>query len=104
MERSIIEDFIKEYQELKKYKQLYKCQEEDKKKMSEKLYEYELKDYKQKDYKQRVEEHIKEQCKDCKWFYGRNEDCEWLEGTPETRLPQDILKPIKSEENYFPRT
>lgn len=104
MEESIIEKCIKEYQELKKYKQLYECQKEDKKKMAEKLYEYELKEYEQKEYKQRVEEHIKEQCKDCRWYYGRNKNCKWLEGTPEKRLPQDILKPIKNEENYFPRT
>lgn len=103
MGESIIEKMIKEYQELKKYKGLYECQKEDKKKMSEKLYEYELKEYKLKEYEQRVEEHINEQCKDCKWYYGKDKECKWLEGTPKERLPQDILKPIKSKEDYFPR-
>lgn len=104
MEGSIIEKCIKEYQELKEYKELYEHQKIDKRKMSEKLYEYELKEYKQTDYKQRVEEHIKEHCENCKWYYGKDRECKWLEGTPKTRLPEDILKPIESNIDYFPRT
>ena len=103
MEETMIERLIKEYKELKNYKKMYENQKEDKKKMAKKIYEYELKEYEQKDYKQRVEEHIKEYCKNCKWYYGRDKECKWLKGTPETRLPEDILKPIESHIDYFPR-
>lgn len=102
MEESIIEKIIKEYQDLKKYKQEYEDQKEDKRRMSEALYEYAMKEYKQKSYKQRVKEHIDEQCKNCRYYYGQDRECKWLEGTPKERLPKDILKPIKNKEEYFP--
>ena len=102
MEESIIEKVIKEYKELKEYKRKYESQKIDKEKMSEALYEFELKEYKNTTYEQRVKKHIEENCKDCRYFYGENRHCKWLEGTPKERLPKDILKPIQTKENYFP--
>lgn len=102
MEKTIIEKFIEEYTELKEYKKKYEHQKEDKKRMAEALYNYELKEYENTPYKQRVERHIKENCKDCRYFYGENKECKWLEGTPKNRLPKDILKPIQTKDDYFP--
>lgn len=102
MEESIIKKIIKEYQELEKYKSLYECQRADKQKMAEALYEYEVKEYNQKSYEQRVEEHIKETCKDCRWYYGQDKECKWLKGTPKERLPKNILEPKKTKEDFFP--
>ena len=102
MEESIIERIVQEYNELKKYKSKYEHQNKDKEKMSEALYYFELKEYENTPYEQRVKKHIKENCSVCRYYYGENRDCKWLEGTPKNRLPEDILKPIKSKENYFP--
>ena len=102
MEESLIEKIIKEYKELKKYKSLYESQKQDKKRMSEELYKYKAKEYKEKTYEQRVEEHINEICKDCRYYYGQNRECKWLEGTPKERLPENILEPIRSDIEYIP--
>lgn len=102
MEASTIEKIVKEYNEMKEYKTKYECQERDKEKMSEALYKFEMKEYKDTTYEQRVKNHIKVVCKDCRWFYGEDNECKWLKGTPKERLPQNILEPVRSEKNYFP--
>lgn len=98
----MLEEFLEDIKELKKYKEKYKCSESDKEKMSNLLYEYMMKEYKEKDYKTRVNKHISEFCKNCRYYYGDNEECKWLEGTPKSRLPQNILEPIKSKTNFIP--
>lgn len=98
----MLEEFLKEIEDLKKYKEKYKWSEKDKEKMSKLLFEYMTKEFKQKDYQTRVNEHISEFCRNCRYYYGDNEECKWLEGTPKDRLPENILEPIKSEKNFIP--
>lgn len=98
----MLDELIKEINELKKYKRNCECHEKDKKRMSDLLYEYMVKEFKKKDYETRVKEHIQEQCKDCMWFYGENRECKWLKGTPNERLPENILEPVKSDKAYIP--
>lgn len=85
----MIEEFIKEIEELKKYKKLYEYQKEDKKRMSQIIYNYMLKEYLNKPYEKRVEEHKKEICSNCRY----NSDCEFDE------LEEEILKPISEEQD-----
>ena len=102
MEESIIEKIMQEYNELKQYKSDYEYQEKDKEKMANAIYEYELKDYKKTTVEERKNRYIKETCKDCRWFRGKEEVCTFQDKKPEELLSEDILMPIKTEENYFP--
>lgn len=102
MEESIIEKMIKEYKELKEYKNKYEHLKADKKRMAETIYNYELKEFQNTSYQERVKKHQIEYCQYCRYFYGENNECKWLSGTPNDRLPEDILKPNKTKEDYFP--
>jgi len=89
----MLNEFLKEIDELKNYKKLYEYQEVDKSRMSEMLYEYMLEKYNNTTYEQRVEDYKKDTCKDCRYkFY-----CE-------IKLPEDIRKPIPSDKGWIPGT
>ena len=70
--------------------------------MAEAIYNYELKEFENTSYQDRVKKYQKEFCQYCRYFYGEDNECKWLEGNPNNRLPEDILKPIRTEEDHFP--
>lgn len=86
----IIKKLQEELNEIEKIKEENKYLKADKKRMSEKLYEFMIKEYENQSYKERVEKYKKDCCKDCCYrFYG----CE-------ITLPNDILKPFTSIGNW----
>jgi len=89
----MIEEFIKEFEELKRYKHLYECQEKDKQRMSDKLYELMMEKYDNETYEDRCKRHQDNMCSAC-----RSRDfCE-----KKYNLPQDILKPTPSDKAWMP--
>lgn len=87
----MLEQLIKELEELKEYKNKYECAIKDKQKMSEKLYEYMLKEYENTTKEKRVSVFKEKTCKSCRY-----RDCCNLE------LPDDIMKPIPSDKAWIP--
>lgn len=87
----MIDDFIKEIQELKEKCKKLESLKVDKKKMADKLLEYELKEYEQIPIQERKEKYFNKTCIHCR------RGCIGSSG-----LPDDIGKPIKSEVDYFP--
>lgn len=88
----MLEQLLKEINDLKEYKFKYECAEEDRKHMSNYIYEEELSKFKEKSYEARANKFREDTCKCCRFYYG----CSIKE-----HLPEDIGKPIKSE-NWFP--
>ena len=86
-----LDELIKEIQDLKEKERQLECLKKDKKKMADKLLEYELKEYESTSVEERKEKYFKETCRYC-IFNCENSDV----------LPDDIGKPIKSEVDYFP--
>jgi len=93
MNMDIINQFLNEINELKKFKRLYESQKKDKQRMSDELYELMMYKYNNTPYDERVKYYKEDLCSCC-----RHEDyCE-------IEIPEDILKPIKSEEAWIPPT
>lgn len=65
---------------------------EDKKRMSEYLYETMTELYNMKPFEERKAEHLKEICKDCRYEY----DCD------KSPIPKDVMKPNKSDCDWIP--
>ena len=86
-----LDELIKEIQDLKEKEKQLEYLKKDKKKMADKLLEYELKEYENTSVEERKEKYFKETCRCCRF------NCENSKG-----LPDDIGKPIKSEVDYFP--
>ena len=86
-----IDEIIKELQDLKQKEQELEYLKEDKKKMADKLYEYELKEYQNTTIDERKEKYFNEMCKHCRCCC-ENKD----------RLPDDINMPIRTDNDYFP--
>ena len=86
-----LDELIEELQDLKEKERQLECLKKDKKKMADKLLEYELKEYENTPVEERKTKFFKEMCRCCR--HG----CESKDG-----LPDDIGKPIKSEDDYFP--
>jgi hypothetical protein len=89
----MIEQFIEELNELKQYKDMYIYAEKDKEKMSNLLYKYMVEEYVKQPYKERCEAYRKEVCCNCRHRNG----CVYM-----SHLPEDILKPIKSNTAWIP--
>lgn len=89
----MLEQLIKELEELKEIKKKYECAIKDKQTMSEKLYEYMLKEYESTTKEERILHYKENTCKYCKY---KNECNFWL--------PDDIGEPIPSENAWFPAT
>ena len=77
--------------ELQKMNEPLVLVEKEKKKMADKLLEYELKEYENTSVEERKEKYFKEICRYCRF------NCENSNG-----LPDDIGKPIESKVDYFP--
>ena len=86
-----LDELIKEIQDLKEKERQLEYLKKDKKKMADKLLEYELKEYENTSVEERKEKYFKEICTYC-IFNCENSNV----------LPDDIGKPIKSEVDYFP--
>lgn len=86
-----IDEIIKELQELKQKEQELEYLKKDKIKMADKLYEYELKEYENTTIDERKEKYFNEMCKNCRHFCDNK-----------NKLPDDINKPIRTDNDYFP--
>ena len=86
-----LDELIKEIQDLKEKERQLEYLKKDKKKMADKLLEYELKEYENISIEERKAKYFKETCRCCRFH------CENSNG-----LPDDIGKPIESEDDYFP--
>lgn len=87
----ILDELIKEIQDLKEKEKQLEYLKKDKKKMADKLLEYELKEYENTSIEERKAKYFKETCSCCRF------NCENSNG-----LPDDIGKPIESIVDYFP--
>ena len=91
----MLEDLVKEIQELQEYKEKYECALKDKQRMSDKLYEYMMDEYSRTPYEERSDYHVEHWCRDC-----RCRPCDEYKCSME--LPEDIMIPIPSNNAYFP--
>ena len=91
--RKIIDELIKELQELQEYKKKYESAMKDKQAMSDLLYDYKLKEYNSKSYEDRCKEHIEKTCSACRYCDG----CEL-----KNHFPVNIRKPIPSDKAWIP--
>lgn len=87
----MLNEIIKEIEDLKKKSEELEYLKKDKKKMADKLLEYELKEFENTSIKERKDKYFKETCRCCGFH------CESTKS-----LPDDIGKPIKSDVDYFP--
>lgn len=89
----MLEQLIKELEELKELKVNYECSMKSRQRMSDMLYEYMTKEYEGTTYEERVSKFKQDTCKCCRF-----RDCCNLE------LPDDIGKPIPSKKAWIPAT
>lgn len=87
----MIDELIKELNELLEYKDEYEMAMKDKQRMSDMLLEYMEKEYENQTYEKRCTLYEKEVCKCCRY----NNCCAHL-------LPKDISKPIPSDKGWIP--
>lgn len=86
----MLDELLKEINELKEYKKLYEYAIKDKKLMSERLYKYMMKEYESMTKEERIAYYKKECCNCCRYnFCGYD-------------FPDDICKPIPSEIDFIP--
>ena len=88
----MIEDFIKEINELNEYKRKYECAIKDKQVMSDKLYDLYLEKYNSQTFEERKLIHLNDSCKCCRY----NCDCD------QRMLPENILMPLRSDKGWLP--
>lgn len=87
----MLEDFLKEINELKEYKEKYEYALKGQQIMSELLYDYMMKEWEGMSREDRVNMHREEACSCCRYS---------MHCTIE--LPEDVLKPIPSEKAWIP--
>lgn len=87
----MIEELIKELQELQEYKHKYKCALKDKQTMSELLYDYMMQEYENTSKEKRIELHKTNCCSCCRYVDYCN-----------IELQDDVWKPIPSEKAWIP--
>lgn len=86
----MVEELIKDIEELIEYKKKYESAIADKKVLSDKLYKYMMREYENKSLEERIADY-KNNCCGC-----RHQDYCNIE------LPKDIGKPIPSEKAWIP--
>ena len=89
----MLEQLIKELEELKEYKHKYECAIKDKQRMSDLLYEYMMKEYENTTKEERVLKFKQDTCRCCRY----RDYCS-------IELPDDIQKPIASNKAWIPAT
>lgn len=87
----MVEELIKELNELQEYKKKYECVQKDKQKMSDLLYEYMMREYENMDREERIISHRVDGCNCCRY-----------DGYCNVSLPEDIWKPIPSDNAWIP--
>ena len=92
----MLEDLLKEIQELQEYKRKYECALKDKQAMSDKLYEYMMDEYNKTPYEEREKYHINQRCRCCRWKPFGECKCD-------KKLPEDIGIPTLSNNACFPQ-
>lgn len=89
----MIEEILKELEELIQYKRKYEYAISDKQKLSDKVYEYEKEKFDKLTPEERVLKYKKDNCTRCRF----GDLCNMT-------LPHDIGMPVKSDLGYFPPT
>ena len=87
----MLEELIKEIQELQEYKYKYECVQKDKQRMSDLLYEYMMREYESMGREERIISFRANNCIYCKY----DDYCN-------ASLPEDIWKPIPSKKAWIP--
>lgn len=88
----MLEDFIKDINELIEYKIKYEYAIKNKQKMSDALYDLDLERYNIQTFEERKQNYIKDLCNCCRFDFYCNKD----------KIPENILMPIKSDKAWFP--
>ena len=86
----MIDELLKEIEELRSYKKKYEHTCTEKQKMSNMLYEYMMKEYESMTKEERIKKYKEECCSCCR------EDVYYCD------FPDDIMKPISSDKAYIP--
>ena len=87
----MLDEFIKDINELIEYKKKYEYILKDKQKMSDALYELYLEKYNNQSFEERRQLFVKDTCGCCKYYF----DCD-------KHLSKNVLMPIKSDTGWFP--
>lgn len=89
----MLEELIKEMNELVDYKKKYEHAMADKQKMSDMLYEYMMKEYERTPYEERCKTYIEKHCSMCR-----------LRGYCDRKhnLSKDIMMPVPSDKAWIP--
>ena len=91
----MLDELLKEIDELKSYKSKYEGAVAEKKRMSDLLYDYMLKEYEGMSMEDRIKKHKEEYCNHCRY----RDICE---DNISKLLPEDIFKPFRSEIGWIP--
>lgn len=89
----MLNDLLKEIQELQEYKHKYKCALKDKQNMSNLLFELMTEKYNNTSFEERKKYYIKSMCDACRFSDYCN-----------VELPKNIGEPIKSDKAWIPAT
>lgn len=89
----MLDELLKEIEELKECNKKYEHALKDKQTMSDKLYEYMMKEYENMSYEDRCRTHIETTCMCCRY----RDDCELKKC-----FPQEIWQPIPSDKAWIP--
>ena len=95
----MLDEMIKEIEELKKYKKKYENTQKDKQRMSDIIYYYMMKEYENKSYDERVKEHINKTCISCKYYDKYSNKC-----YNNIVLKDNVGQPVKSNNGWIPAT
>ncbi len=87
----MLEELLKEFDELREYKKRYEYAVKEKERMSELLYEYMMKEYEGMTKEERANQYKREWCACCRY----NDICDF-------KYPEDICKPILSDKAWIP--
>lgn len=87
----MVEELIKELNELQEYKYKYECAQKDKQTMSDELYEYMKREYENMGREERIISHHAEFCNCCRY-----------ESYCTISLPEDIWEPVPSNKAWIP--
>lgn len=86
----MLEQLLKEIEELKQYKERYELANRDKERMSEMLYDYMVKEYESMTKEERAEKFKRENCAHCRY---RGWDC---------KIPDNVMQPVRSKDAWIP--
>lgn len=88
----MLEEFIKDINELMEYKKKYEYAIKDKQCMSDTLYDLYLEKYNNQTFEERKQNYINDYCRSCRYNFDCNKNI----------IPKDITMPTKSDKGWFP--